>query len=60
MARKKQSDKNTIRYAFVVIDFWARNSNFKDKQVVPRVGRPTVMLTISKQTVMKEECYYEV
>ena len=30
------------------------------KQVVPRVGRPTVMLTISKQTVMKKECYYEV
>ena len=30
------------------------------KQVVPRVGRPAVMLIISNQTVMKKECYYEV
>ena len=32
-------------------------NNF-NKQVVPRVGRPAVMLTVSKQTVMKKECYY--
>ena len=32
MARKKQSNKNTIPYAFVLIDFWAPNSNFKDKK----------------------------
>ena len=29
-------------------------------QVVPRVGRPTVRLAVTKQTVMKKECYYEV
>ena len=32
----------------------------ENKQLVPRVGRPAVMLTISKQTVMKKESYNEV
>ena len=27
------------------------------KQVVPRVGRPAVMLTVCLETVMKKECY---
>ena len=33
---------------------------FDKQQVVRRVGRPVVMLTVTKQTVMKKECYYEV
>ena len=32
MARKKKSNKISIHYAFVLVDFLAQNSNLKEKK----------------------------
>ena len=39
---------------FSSISYRFRDKNFL-KQVVPRVGRPTVMMTVNKQMVMKKK-----
>ena len=48
------------------LDYFIGSSSLSDLiqtnniEVVPRVGRPAVMLSITKPIVMKKECYYEV
>ena len=38
-----------------IIDIYTNGNTPEFKQVVPRVGRPAVKLTVSKQTVMKKD-----